>query len=62
MSAKLNTMMTYLKKKSDKSSSFSDFVNNASSAEKKKLYRTVLEKASDSQKRILSESKLIAAS
>jgi hypothetical protein len=35
------------------STPFSEFIRNASSAEKKRVYKRVLEKASESQNRIL---------
>lgn len=35
------------------STPFSDFIRNASSAEKKRVYKRVLEKASESQNRVL---------
>ncbi len=37
------------------SSPFSEFIRNASSAEKKRVYKRVLEKASESQNRILNQ-------
>ncbi len=59
--AKFIIMMTLIKKKTAKSSSFADFMNNASSAQKKKIYKTVLEKASDSQQRIVTSAKELRA-
>ena len=53
--------MTLIKKTTAKSSSFSDFMHKASSAEKKKLYKTVLEKASDSQQRIVTSARELRA-
>lgn len=35
------------------STPFSEFIRNASSAEKKRIYKRVLEKASESQNRVL---------
>ncbi len=35
------------------STPFSEFIRNASSAEKKRVYKRVLEKASESQNRVL---------
>ena len=34
---------------------FSEFIRNASSAEKKRVYKRVLEKASESQNRVLAQ-------
>ena len=59
--ARFIIMMTLIKKKTAKSSSFADFMNNASSAQKKKLYETVLEKASDSQQRIVASARELRA-
>ena len=41
------------KSKSVSSTPFSEFIRNASSAEKKHVYKRVLEKASESQNRVL---------
>lgn len=41
------------KPKAVASTSFSEFIRNASSAEKKRIYQRVLEKASESQNRVL---------
>ena len=41
------------KPKTTSSSQFSEFIRNASSAEKKRVYKRVLEKASESQNRVL---------
>lgn len=41
------------KSKSVQSTPFSEFIRNASSAEKKRVYKRVLEKASESQNRVL---------
>jgi hypothetical protein len=41
------------KPKSVASTPFSEFIRNASSAEKKRVYKQVLEKASESQNRVL---------
>jgi|TARA_B110001454_G_C12525733_1_gene353006 hypothetical protein len=54
-------MTTLRIKNTTKSSSFSNFMHNASSAEKKKLYKAVLEKASDSQQRIVASAKELRA-
>jgi uncharacterized sodium:solute symporter family permease YidK len=53
-------MMKLIKKNTAKTSSFSEFMNNASSAEKKKVYKDVLKKASDSQDAIVANAKLVA--
>ena len=47
--------MFSFKRKSNTVSStpFSEFIRNASSAEKKRVYKRVLEKASESQNRVL---------
>ena len=37
------------------STRFSDFIRNASSAEKKKVYKTVLVRATERQQRVLKE-------
>lgn len=37
------------------STPFSDFIRNASSAEKKRVYKQVLQKASERQNRVLSQ-------
>ena len=54
--------MKLLKKNSTKTSSFADFMNNASSAQKKKVYRAVLERASDSQELIVARANLVPSS
>ncbi len=41
------------KSKAVASTPFSEFIRNASSAEKKRVYKRVLEKASESQNRVL---------
>ena len=41
------------KSKAISSTPFSEFIRNASSAEKKRVYKRVLEKASESQNRVL---------
>jgi len=41
------------KPKTVASTPFSEFIRNASSAEKKRVYKRVLEKASESQNRVL---------
>lgn len=61
VTAKFNTMITSNKKNTAKHSSFSDFMNNASSAEKKKLYKTVLKQASVSQQRVIASAKELNA-
>jgi len=43
------------KPKATKSSSFSEFIRNASSAEKKRVYKRVLEQATASQKKVIAE-------
>jgi len=50
-------MFSILKKKSNKVSStaFSDFVNNSSSAEKKKIFKAVIKKSSESQAKIMEQ-------
>lgn len=47
--------MFSFKRKSEKvkSTPFSEFIRNASSAEKKRVYKRVLEKASESQNQVL---------
>lgn len=40
------------------STPFSDFIRNASSAEKKKVYKVVLERATERQQRVLFERRL----
>jgi hypothetical protein len=45
-----------------KSSSFADFINNGTSAQKKKLYKTVLAKASESQQRIIESARKLRSS
>ena len=49
--------MLSLKRKSKTvaSTPFSDFIRNASSAEKKRVYKRVLEKASESQNQVLTK-------
>jgi hypothetical protein len=44
-------------KKPTRQTRFSDFVRNASSAEKKRVYRVVLEKATAEQKAILAKAR-----
>ena len=44
-------------KKAIPSSAFSDFIRNASSAEKKKVYKKVIEKANLSQKTVLEQAR-----
>jgi hypothetical protein len=47
-------MFSFMRKsKAVSSTSFSEFIRHASSAEKKRVYKRVLEKASESQNRIL---------
>ncbi|MHB8744718.1 MAG: hypothetical protein ACYC9L_16590 [Sulfuricaulis sp.] len=48
-------MFTFKRKpKAVASTPFSEFIRNASSAEKKRVYKRVLEKATESQNRLLS--------
>ena len=49
------TAMSLFKRKTKAvaSTPFSEFIRNASSAEKKRVYKRVLEKASESQNRVL---------
>ena len=42
-------------KKVKKGSAFSEFIRNASSAEKKKVFKRVLEKATEDQRRIFNK-------
>lgn len=50
----LLTMFSFKRKpKAVASTPFSEFIRNASSAEKKRVYKHVLEKASESQNRLL---------
>jgi hypothetical protein len=46
-------MLFKRKPKTVASTQFSEFIRNASSAEKKRVYKRVLEKASESQNRVL---------
>lgn len=48
------------KPKAVASTPFSEFIRNASSAEKKRVYKRVLEKASESQNRILARAATVA--
>lgn len=52
-------MKLQLKRKSKPttSSPFSDFIRNAPSREKKRVYKSVLERATESQNRILTKAK-----
>ena len=43
------------KPKAVSSTPFSEFIRNASSAEKKRIYKRVLEKASESQNQVLAQ-------
>lgn len=43
------------KSKTVSSTPFSEFIRNASSAEKKRVYKRVLEKASESQNQVLAQ-------
>lgn len=43
------------KPKAVESTPFSEFIRNASSREKKRVYKLVLEKASESQNRVLAQ-------
>lgn len=47
------------KSKTVSTTPFSEFIRNASSAEKKRVYKRVLEKASESQNRILAQAATI---
>jgi len=49
--------MFSIKRKSKAASStpFAEFIRNASSAEKKRVYKRVMEKASESQNRVLAK-------
>ena len=47
------------KSKTVSSTPFSEFIRNASSAEKKRVYKRVLEKASESQNRVLARAAVI---
>ena len=49
----LLTMFSFKRKPKAASTPFSEFIRNASSAEKKRVYKHVLEKASESQNRLL---------
>ncbi|MFT5759257.1 MAG: hypothetical protein ACI9LM_004014 [Alteromonadaceae bacterium] len=53
-------MLTIFGHKKVASSSLSDFVQNYSSADKKKLYTKVIRKATESQNEILREAKAIS--
>jgi hypothetical protein len=46
-------MLFTFKKRPDSSSAFSEFIRNAKSGEKKRVYRDVLEKASESQRLVV---------
>ena len=46
------------KPKSVVSTEFSEFIRNASSAEKKRVYKRVLEKATERQNRVLAQSRI----
>ncbi len=46
-------MNFFLKPKPTANTNFSEFIRNASSAEKKKVYSTVLLKATERQKRVM---------
>jgi len=48
-------MFFQTKPKKVASTRFSDFIRNASSAEKKKVYKVVLARATERQKRVLKE-------
>lgn len=51
-------MLKFLKKKPAVASTpFAEFVRNASSAEKKRVYSVVLQKATERQQRVLDEAK-----
>ena len=46
-------MLSPFKKKTVPSTPFSDFIRNAKSDERKRVYRDVLEKATESQKQVI---------
>jgi hypothetical protein len=48
-------MFSFKRKPKVSSTPFSEFIRNASSAEKKRVYKRVLEKASESQNRVLAK-------
>ena len=48
-------MFSFSKPKKPASTRFSDFIRNASSAEKKKVYKVVLARATERQQRVLKE-------
>ena len=54
-------MMKFIKKTPSTSSSFAEFMNHASSAEKKKVYKTVLRRASEQQKAVVDKASAPAA-
>ena len=49
--------MAILKQKPSTSSRFSEFIRNAPAREKKKVYEQVLKRASERQRRVVSEAK-----
>lgn len=53
-------MLTIFKKNKVESTSLSDFVENTSSKDRKKIYTEVIKKASESQNQILKDAKAIA--
>tara|TARA_Y100001934_G_C12374531_1_gene788427 strand:+ start:3943 stop:4107 length:165 start_codon:yes stop_codon:yes gene_type:complete len=54
-------MMKLIKKTPVTSSSFADFMNNASSAEKKKVYKSVLRKVSEQQQAVVDKASSASA-
>lgn len=57
---RLAIMMKFIKKNPSSSSSFADFMNNASSAEKKKVYKDVLRKAAERQQAVVDSAKAVS--
>lgn len=49
------SMMRKRKLQAEQSTAFSDFIRNASSRQKKRVYATVLEKSTDKQNELLAE-------
>lgn len=50
--------MTLFKPKPEKSSPFSEFIRNASSEEKKRVYSDVLKRASERQREVIKRQKV----
>lgn len=48
-------MMKFIKKSPKTSSSFAEFMNHASSAERKKVYKNVLRRAAEQQKAVVDQ-------